>query len=95
VAGVWGLGRADGHGVLFISHEATGIAHADRVVGLEAGKVAYEGFPGDLFADRAMMARLGLALPDAGVLASELRARGLSVPMTAMDAESVVAALWP
>lgn len=88
------LARDEGHGVLFISHDATGVAHADRVIGLAGGAIVFEGTPSVLLGDPDMMRRLGLALPDAGVLAADLRARGLDVPMTAVDAESVVTALW-
>jgi len=89
------LARDEGHGVLFISHDAAGVAHADRVIGLEDGAIVFEGAPGELLGDSGMMRRLGLALPDAGLLAAGLRALGLAVPLTAVDAESVVAALWP
>lgn len=89
------LARGEGHGVVFISHDASGVACADRVIGLAAGAIVFEGTPGELLGDPDMMRRLGLALPSAGVLAADLRARGLSVPMTAVDAESVVNALWP
>jgi energy-coupling factor transport system ATP-binding protein len=90
-----GLARGEGHGVLVVSHDVVDVAHADRVIGLSAGKVVFDGSPIDLLGDGETMARVGLGLPKAGVLAAELRTLGLDVPVTAMDAEDVVNALWP
>jgi len=87
------LVREEGHGVVVISHEAAGVARSDRVIGLDAGRVVYDGAPAGLLADPVMLARLGLAPSPAGALAGALRARGLDVPFTAADAESVVDAL--
>jgi energy-coupling factor transport system ATP-binding protein len=86
---------AEGHGVLHVSHDAAGVARAGRVVALDAGRVFFDGAPGDLLADAGLTMRAGLDLPGVGRLAAELRRLGARVPMTAMDAESVVAALWP
>jgi energy-coupling factor transport system ATP-binding protein len=85
---------AEGHGVLHVSHDAAGVARADRVVALEAGRVFFDGAPGDLLADEALLVRAGLAMPAIGRLAAELRRAGLDVPAVALDAESVVDALW-
>lgn len=91
---VGGLAREHGHGVLLVSHDAAGVALADRVVGLENGSVAFDGDPADFLGDAALLDRLGLALPPIGRLAAGLRAAGVRVPLRAMDAESVVDALW-
>lgn len=88
------LARVEGHGVLVISHDAAGVAHADRVIGLAAGRVVFDGEPEGLLGDRELLERVGLSLPPAARLAAALRQRGLSVPAAAADAESVVAALW-
>jgi energy-coupling factor transport system ATP-binding protein len=90
-----GLAHRDGHGVLHISHDATGIARADRVIVLESGAVVYDGSPAGLLSDQAMLARAGIALPEIGMLADALRALGARVPEGTMDAESLVSALWP
>lgn len=87
------LARRDGHGVLVVSHDVAGVARSDRVIGLSGGRVIYDGLPKDLLADPAMLERLGLSQSPAGALADALRARGLDVPFTAADAESVVEAL--
>lgn len=88
------LAHEGGHGVVLITHDAAALSHVDRVVGLVDGRVAYDGDAPGLLADAAMFERLGLELPPAGELASRLREAGLQVPLTALDAEGVVAALW-
>ncbi len=88
------LARAEGHGVLVVSHDITGIARADRVIGLDSGRVVFDGGPDGLLGDAGMMALLGLALSPAARLAAALRERGLDVPLSAADAESLVASLW-
>jgi energy-coupling factor transport system ATP-binding protein len=89
------LAHDGGHGVTIVTHDTAAVARADRVIGLVSGRVVFDGAPRDLLGDAGSMGRLGLALPSAGVLASGLRALGVPVPVTAADAESVVAALWP
>lgn len=89
------LARVGGHGVVVVSHDVADVARADRVIALAAGRIAFEGTPEALFADEATLRRCGLALGSAGRLAGALRALGVPVPAAAVDAESVVGALWP
>lgn len=89
------LARVEGRGVIVITHDAAEVARCDRVVVLESGRIIFDGRPSDLLSDGRLMARAGLGVTSAGRLAAHLRDRGLSVPSTAMDAESVVSALWP
>jgi energy-coupling factor transport system ATP-binding protein len=84
-----------GHGVIHVSHDAAGIARADHALVLESGRVVFAGPPADLLGDTRVLARAGLDLSAIGRLGQELRRLGAPVPVTAMDAESVVAALWP
>ena len=89
------LARNDGHGVLVVSHDLAAAARADRVLGLVSGRVVFDGTPTDLLTRSDMLDALGLALTPVARLAASLRERGADVPLTALDAESVVAALWP
>jgi energy-coupling factor transport system ATP-binding protein len=89
------LSHVDGHGVVHVSHDVAGIARADRALVLERGRVAFSGAPAELLVDEVLLRRGGLELPGIGRLAEALRARGSDVPIVAMDAESVVSALWP
>jgi energy-coupling factor transport system ATP-binding protein len=88
------LAHTEGHGVLVVSHDTAGVSRADRVIGLVAGRVIFDGPPEGLIGDPALLARVGLDLPPAARLAAALRIRGAAVPAIAADAESVVAALW-
>ncbi len=88
------LAHEHGHGVLVVSHDTAGVSRADRVVGLAAGRVVFDGSPDGLFGDGELLARVGLSLPPAARLAAALRSRGLDVSASAADAESVVASLW-
>ena len=66
--------RAEGLAIVYITQEMDEAVGADRVVALERGREAYSGDAAGLFADAALVRRLGLGLPAAGELA--LGARG-------------------
>jgi len=85
--------RAQEHGILHITHELADIAAADEVLVLSGGEVAFLGTPSEALLDPERLASWGLSLPPIGVLAEELRSAGVPVPVTALDAESVVSAL--
>jgi len=89
------LAHVGGHGVVHISHDASSIARADRVLALEDGRVIYDGEPRGLLSEMALLERAGLALPGIGSLARELRAAGVAVPESTLDAVGLVDALWP
>lgn len=87
------LAHGEGHGVLIVSHDTADVARADRVIGLAAGRIVFDGAPGDLLGAASLLEAAGLSLPPAARLAAALRARGRTVPATAADAEGVVASL--
>jgi energy-coupling factor transport system ATP-binding protein len=89
------LAHERGHGILHVSHDLTGVGRADTVVALDAGRVIYDGPPEGLLPDPELVARAGLRLPAIWELGEEMRRLGAAVPQKALDAESVVAALWP
>lgn len=86
--------RSSGVGMLHVTHDIRDVIDADRVVVLSAGCIAFEGAPLDLVADAERAAALGLELPSMVRLGQALRERGVPVPTTALDAETVVASLW-
>jgi len=87
--------RSEGHGVLHITHDLSDVASADRVIVLARGAVVFAGSPESLLEERKRLAGWGLAVPPVALLAQRLRELGLMVPLAALDAESVVEALWP
>jgi energy-coupling factor transport system ATP-binding protein len=68
--------RLEGLAILYITQEMDEAVGADRVVALERGTEAYAGSAGGLFADGALVRRLGLGLPAPGELALALAERG-------------------
>jgi len=77
--------RDEGLAIVFITQEMDETAGADRVIALERGTEAYAGDVAGLFADVALVRRLGLGLPAAGELGLALaeRGRGLrGLPLT-------------
>jgi energy-coupling factor transport system ATP-binding protein len=89
------LAHEEGHGVMYVSHDAADVAKADRVLALSAGRVEFVGGPGELLSDAALLRACGLDTGSIGALADRLRALGVPVPPAALDAESLVDALWP
>ena len=87
--------RQRGVGVLHITHHLEDAAAADRVVALDAGRVAFNGSPDDLFSDEERLSDLGIRLPALAQLASRLRQHGVSIPSGPLDVEGVVNSLWP
>jgi len=56
--------RADGRAIVTITHDLALVAdHATRVIGLDAGTVAFDGPPAELFANDELLARCSLRRP--------------------------------
>jgi energy-coupling factor transport system ATP-binding protein len=89
------LAHERGHGVLLVSHDAADVARADRALALSTGRVVFDGPPDELLSDTELLRTCGLDTGSMGELGDALRASGLPVPVTALEAESVVDSLWP
>jgi energy-coupling factor transport system ATP-binding protein len=77
------LARVQARGVAcwMASHDADFIAAScDRLVVLDAGRVAFEGEPLQLWQDAALAARLGAEVPRPVALAARLREAGVAIP---------------
>jgi energy-coupling factor transport system ATP-binding protein len=88
------LAHSGGHGVLLVSHDAADVARADRALALSGGRVVFDGRPADLLSDAGLLRTCGLGTGAMGPLGDRLRARGVPVPVTALEAESLVDSLW-
>ena len=84
--------RAEGLSIVYITQEMDEVVGVDRVVALERGAEAYAGPAEGLFADSALVARLGLGLPVAGELAVALAARR-PLPRVALTLDELVGIL--
>ncbi|MDZ4655773.1 MAG: energy-coupling factor transporter ATPase [Coriobacteriia bacterium] len=87
--------RSEGRGILHITHDLDDAARADRVLALDAGSLAFEGSPEELFGHVELLDDLGLELPPLAAAAAYLRAAGHAVPAAVADALELVEALWP
>jgi energy-coupling factor transport system ATP-binding protein len=85
--------RAEGLAIVYITQEMDETVGADRMVALEQGKEAYAGDAGGLFADVALVRRLGLGLPVAGELALALAERGRNLPVLPLTIDGLLDAL--
>jgi len=87
------LNREYGLTIVQVTHLLEEAALADRIVVLEAGRVALEGTPAEIFADLDRLQKLRLAIPDVIALAHRLRVAGLPIPPDALTAQDVASAL--
>ena len=85
--------RAEGLAIVYITQEMDEAVGADRVVALERGTEAYSGDAAGLFADAALVRRLGLGLPAAGELALALGERGCGLPGLPLTMDELLDAL--
>ena len=83
----YALCRARGMTVVFITHNMDECIDADRLIVLSNGSVAADGRPAEVFANRALMEREGLDVPETTRLLGELRAAGMLLPEERLDVE--------
>lgn len=81
------LNREMGMTVVFITHFMEEAATADRVVVMDHAKILLDGTPQDVFQKADTLKRVGLDVPMAAQLASELRSQGVPIPKTVLTAE--------
>ena len=84
----YALCKARGMTVVFITHHMDECIDADRLIVLSNGSVAADGKPAEVFANRTLMEREGLDVPETTRLLGELRAAGMSLPEENLDVES-------
>ena len=83
----YALCKARGMTVVFITHHMDECIDADRLIVLSNGSVAADGKPAEVFANRTLMEREGLDVPETTRLLGDLRAAGLSLPEERLDVE--------
>lgn len=87
------LQRARGLTVVHVTHLLEEAAAADRIIVLEAGRVALDAPPAAVFADLERLRRLRLVVPEVAVLGERLRAAGVPIPADAVTPDALVHAL--
>lgn len=66
--------------VILITHYMEEVVNADKVIVMDGGKVVMEGTPRDIFSQVEKLKEYRLDVPQATLLAYELRKKGLAVP---------------
>lgn len=83
---------------IFVSHNMNDIARmSDQVLVIDKGRLAMDGTPSEVFRREEELKAMGLALPDATEIVSQLRKRGMELPADCLTvdqaAEAIAAAL--
>lgn len=87
------LNREKGITIVLITHHMEEAAQAQRVVVLDAGRIAADGTPKEVFSRVALLHELGLAAPDTVELCYALVERGAALPMDALSVEDCAQAI--
>lgn len=86
--------RSTGATVMMVTHSMeTAAAVSDRIFVLENGEIAYTGTPREVFGHSEELIKMGLDVPVSAKIASELRSRGLDLPLDIYTAEGCADAL--
>ena len=65
--------------VIFITHLMNEAAEAERIIILNGGTICADGSPSEVFSDNKLLSESGLGLPDAAVIAEQLRKKGIKL----------------
>ena len=87
------INREEGITIVWITHFMEEAAQADRVIVMDAGKIALEGAPREVFRRVDEVRDLGLDVPEMTRLAKELRDAGVQVSDTVMTVEEMAVEL--
>ena len=87
------LNRRDGITIVWITHFMDEALRAGRVLVMDAGKIALEGAPREVFQKTEEIRRMGLDVPPMAQLAAQLRADGLPLRADIMTVEEMAVEL--
>ena len=93
IRAVRGLNQVEGMTVILITHYMEEIIHADRVFVMDQGKIAMEGTPREIFSQVERLKELRLDVPQATLLAHELKKRGVVLPDGILTGQELADAL--
>jgi energy-coupling factor transport system ATP-binding protein len=85
--------KSQGVGILFITHHLADVVTAERVVVLDAGRIAFAGTPAELLATEGVLESCGLESPPLQVMEAALRETGFRLPAGPLSAEGMAEAL--
>ena len=87
------LNRERGITVVLITHHMDEALGADRLIVMNAGRLAMDGTPAEVFTQVDALRAMGLAAPDTVELLYGLRQGGMDVPLDALTVEDCAAAI--
>ena len=87
------LNRRDGITIVWITHFMDEALRAGRVLVMDAGTVALEGAPRDVFQETEEIRKMGLDVPPMAQLAAQLRADGIPLRADIMTVEEMAVEL--
>ena len=87
------LNRRDGITIVWITHFMDEALRAGRLLVMDAGKVALEGAPRDVFQKTEEIRKMGLDVPPMAQLAAQLRADGVPLRADIMTVEEMAVEL--
>jgi energy-coupling factor transport system ATP-binding protein len=88
------LNREEGITVVLITHYMEEVVEADHVIVMDDGKVVMQGTPREIFSQVDTLKKLRLDVPQATLLAYELKKRGIPLPDGILSNEELVDELW-
>ncbi len=90
-----GLNREKGVTLIHITHKLEEALLAKRVLVLREGNLIFDGSPGKLLREEALLRDMGWSLPPLIRLAKLLREKGIPVPPTVLSPKELVEAICP
>lgn len=93
IAAAHELNRKKGVTILLITHYMEEVINADYVYVMEKGNIIMDGTPRDIFSRVEELKEHRLDVPQATLVANELRNRGLDIPAGILNREELVAAI--
>ena len=86
--------RRENNITIFVSHNMNDIARmSDQVLVIHKGRLVMDGKPAQIFAREEELKSMGLALPDATEIVSQLRKRGMELPEDCLTVEQAADAV--
>lgn len=88
------LNQEAGVTVILITHYMEEVTKADRVFVMDNGKIVMQGSPREIFSQVKALKEYRLDVPQATLLAYELRKEGVPLPNGILTVEELVNAIW-
>ncbi len=84
------LNDVEGVTIILITHYMEEVIYADKVFVMDKGKIAMQGSPREIFSRPEELKKLRLTVPQATLLAYELKRRGLDLPEGILSGDELV-----